>query len=309
MSVLLASTVGPADRWIGALREALPGEKFRTDADADNLEDVDIALLAKKAPGLYARLPSLRLIIALQAGIDSLLDDPELPRDIPVTRAGRPEGDRMIAEYVLLHVLRHHRNMPYFLANQRAGIWNKPDVLDAGERRVGFLGLGNIAMPCATLVRDVGFQVAAWTRNPKAVPGLDNFYGADGLAPFLARCDIVVNVLPLTQVTENILSARTFAMLPKGAAIINIGRGQHVVDDDLIAALDTGHLAAATLDVYRTEPLPTDHPFWTHPGITLMPHTARKSRPEHVAPQVADNIRRLRAGEPLLQLVDRSAGY
>ncbi|MDA1324943.1 MAG: glyoxylate/hydroxypyruvate reductase A [Proteobacteria bacterium] len=309
MSVLLASTVGPADRWIGALREALPGEEFRTDADADNLEDVEIALLAKKAPGLYARLPSLRLIIALQAGIDSLLEDPELPRDIPIARAGRPEGDRMIAEYVLLHVLRHHRNMPYFLANQRAGIWDKPDVLDAGERRVGFLGLGNIAMPCATLVRDVGFQVAAWTRNPKAVPGIDNFHGAEGLAPFLARCEIVVNVLPLTQVTENILSARTFAMLPKGAAVINIGRGQHVVDDDLIAALDSGHLAAATLDVYRTEPLPTKHPFWTHPGITMMPHTARKSRPEHVAPQVADNIRRLRAGDPLLQLVDRSAGY
>ena len=309
MSILLASTVGPAARWIEPLRAALPGEDFRTDPDAGDLSDVDIALFAKKGPGLYARLPNLRLIIALQAGIDNLLDDPELPPDIPIARAGRPEGDQMIAEYVLLHVLRHHRNMPYFLANQRAGIWDKPDVLDAGERRVGFLGLGNIAMPCATLVRDVGFQVAAWTRNPKAVPGIDNFHGAEGLAPFLARCEIVVNVLPLTQVTENILSARTFAMLPKGAAVINIGRGQHVVDDDLIAALDSGHLAAATLDVYRTEPLPTKHPFWTHPGITMMPHTARKSRPEHVAPQVADNIRRLRAGDPLLQLVDRSAGY
>ena len=166
-----------------------------------------------------------------------------------------------------------------------------------------------VGLACATLVRDVGFRVAAWTRNPKTVPGIENFYGADGLEAFLARCDIVVNLLPLTQATENILSARTFAMLPKGAAVINIGRGQHVVDEDLIAALDSGHLGAATLDVYRTEPLPAAHPFWGHPGIPMMPHTARKSRPDHVAPQVAENVRRLRAGEPLLQLVDRDAGY
>jgi glyoxylate/hydroxypyruvate reductase A len=309
MSVLLASTVGPAERWIGPLRAALAGEDFRTDPEADDLSDVDVALFAHKAPGLYARLPNLRLIIALQAGIDSLLSDPELPPDIPITRAGQPQGDQMIAEYVLLHVLRHHRNMPYFLANQGAGIWDKPEVLQADERRVGFMGLGVIAMPCATLVRDVGFQVAAWTRNPKTVPGIENFHGADALEPFLARCEIVVNVLPLTQATENILSARTFAMLPEGAAVINIGRGQHVVDDDLIAALDRGHLGGATLDVYRTEPLPADHPFWTHSGITLMPHTARRSRPDHVAPQVAENVRRLRAGETLLQLVDRDAGY
>ena len=309
MSVLLASTVGAAARWINSLREALPQEEFCTDPNAADLGDVDVALFAHKEPSLYARLPNLRLIIALQAGVDSLLSDPELPNDIPIVRAGRPQGDRMIAEYVLLHVLRHHRNMPFFLANQRAGIWDKPDVLDASERRVGFLGLGVIAMPCATMVRDVGFQVAAWTRNSKSVPGIKNFHGADGFEPFLARCDIVVNVLPLTAATENILSARTFAMLPKGAAVINIGRGEHVVDDDLIASLDAEHLGAATLDVYRQEPLPTDHPFWTHSAITLMPHTARKSRPEHVAPQIAENIRRLRANEPLLQLVDRSAGY
>ena len=309
MTVLLASTVGKPERWIEPLAAALKGETLRTDPDAADLSDVEVALFARKNPGLYARLPNLKLIIGLQAGVDSLLDDPELPPDIPITRAGRPEGDRMIAEYVLLHVLRHHRNMPFFLANQRAGIWEKPPVLEASERRVGFLGLGIIAMPCATLVRDIGFQTAAWTRNPRTVPGIENFHGADALEPFLARCDIVVNVLPVTAETENILCARTFAMLPKGASMINIGRGQHVVDADLIAALDSGHLEAATLDVYRTEPLPTDHPFWKHPGITLMPHTARLSRPDHVAPQVAENVRRLRAGEPLLQLVDRDAGY
>ena len=309
MAVLLASTVGPKERWIEALRRAMPDEDLRTDTDAADLDHIDVALFGHKAPGVFPRLGNLRLIIGLQAGVDSLLSDPELPPDIPIVRAGRPDGDRMIAEYALLHVLRHHRNMPAFIAQQRDGIWDKPDVLLAGERRVGFMGLGLIALPCATLVRDVGFKVASWTRHPKDVPGIESFHGADGLAPFLARSEILVNLLPLTAGTENILCARNFAMLPAGARVINIGRGQHLVDDDLIAALDSGHLAAATLDVYRTEPLPTAHPFWTHPGITLMPHTARKSRPENAAPQVAEHIRRLRAGEALTQLVDREAGY
>ena len=309
MSVLLASTIGSPDRWIDELRSAIPEEIIRTDLEADDLSDVEVALLAKSVLGLYPRLPNLKLIIGLQAGVDSLLEDPELPINIPVTRAGRPSGDQMIAEYVLLHVLRHHRNMPYFLANQRAGVWKKPDVVMASERRVGFMGLGIIAMPCAVMVRDVGFKVAAWTRTPKLVEGIENFCGPDGLGRLLERSDIVVNVLPVTQETENILCARNFALLPEGASVINIGRGQHVVDEDLIAALDAGQLGSATLDVYRQEPLPTDHPFWQHPGITLMPHTARKSRPDHVTPQVAENIRRLRAGEPLLQIVDRTAGY
>jgi glyoxylate/hydroxypyruvate reductase A len=199
--------------------------------------------------------------------------------------------------------------MPGFHAQQRALVWDKKAVLLAAERRVGFMGLGVIGLPCAGLIRAIGFRTAAWTRTPKSVPGIENFHGADGLGPFLARSEILVNLLPLTADTENILDARAFAMLPPGACVINIGRGQHVVDADLIAALDSGHLAAATLDVFRKEPLPTDHPFWKHPGITLMPHTARKSRPDHVAPQVADQVRRLRAGEPLTQLVDRGAGY
>jgi glyoxylate/hydroxypyruvate reductase A len=141
---------------------------------------------------------------------------------------------------------------------------------------------------------------------------LDNiasFHGAAGLEPFLARSDILVNILPLTADTENILNADLFAKLPKGARVINIGRGQHVADDDLMAALDSGHLAGATLDVFRKEPLPPEHPLWAHPRIIITPHTARKSRPENVAPQVAEAVRRLQAGEPLTQLVDRDAGY
>ncbi|MHA1109123.1 MAG: 2-hydroxyacid dehydrogenase, partial [Alphaproteobacteria bacterium] len=219
------------------------------------------------------------------------------------------DGDRMIAEYALLQALRHHRYMPEYIAAQSRAEWFKHDVRLAAERRVGFMGLGLIGMAAARLVRDVGFQVAAWTRTRRDEPGIESFHGADQLEPFLARSEIVINLLPLTADTGDIICARTLDMLPEGAALINLGRGQHVVDDDLIAALDSGRLGTATLDVFRTEPLPADHPFWRHPKITLLPHTARKTRPGNAIPQVADNIRRLRAGEPLLQTVNRDAGY
>ena len=309
MAVLLASTVGPSERWSAPLAAALPDEELRVYPEIGDPDDIEVALFAKQQPGLFPKLRNLKLIIGLQAGVESLLDDPELPAEIPIARSTQPGGDRMIAEYVLMHVLRHHRNMPYFLANQARRAWEKPPVRLASELRVGFMGLGVIAHPCAVLVRDLGYQTASWTRTPREMAGVENFVGPDGLEPFLNRSDIVVNVLPLTSATEDILNAETLTMLPEGGSVINIGRGQHIVDADLIAALDSGHLSHATLDVYRTEPLPSEHPFWTHPNITLMPHTARLSNPGSVAPQVAENIRRLRAGEPLIQPVNRKAGY
>jgi len=309
MAVLLASAVGPIEPWEKALRAAIPEEDLRTDPDAGSTDDIDVALFAHRRPGLFPRLPNLKLIVALQAGVDSLLKDPELPTDVPIVRACQPGGDRLIAEFVLMQVLMHHRNMATFIDDQRNRVWNKLDVPLASEGRVGFMGVGMIGRACAEIVRDVGFNVAAWTRGPKELAGIESFHGAAGMAPFLARSDILVNVLPLTADTENILNARLFAALPKGARIINIGRGQHVADDDLIAALDSGQLAGASLDVFRQEPLPPEHPFWAHPKIVITPHTARKSRPANVAPQVADSIRRLRAGQPLTQIVDRAAGY
>lgn len=309
MAVLLASVVGPMGAWEKVLREAMPEEDLRTDPEADSLDDIDVALFAHRRPGVFPHLSRLKLIVALQAGVDSLLKDPELPSDVPIVRACQPGGDRLIAEFVLMQVMLHHRNMAVFIDDQRSQIWNKLAVALASETRVGFMGVGIIGRACAEIVRDVGFEVAAWTRRPKELPGIESFHGAAGLEPFLARSDIVVNVLPLTADTENILNARLFAALPKGARIINIGRGQHVADEDLIAALDSGHLAGATLDVFRNEPLPPEHPFWVHRKIIITPHTARKSRPQNVAPQVADNIRRLRAGQPLTQIVDRVAGY
>jgi glyoxylate/hydroxypyruvate reductase A len=309
MAVLLASVVGSTEPWEKALRDAMPEEDLRTDVEVCSLDDIDVALFAHGRPGVFPRLSNLKLVIALQAGVDSLLKDPELPPDVPIVRACQPGGDRLIAEFVLLQVLMHHRNMATFIDDQRNHIWNKLEVPLASEGRVGFMGVGMIGRACAETVRDLGFKVAAWTRNPKELAGIESFHGTAGLEPFLARTDILVNVLPLTAETENILNAQLFTALPKGARVINIGRGQHVVDEDLLSALDSGHLGGATLDVFRKEPLLPDHPFWDHRKIIITPHTARKSRPRNVAPQVADSIRRLRTGQPLTQVVDRTAGY
>lgn len=309
MSILLVSAVGPLEPWLVELKAAFPMEDVRTAADPGDPAKVEIALVATPNAQLLVRLTNVKLVVALRAGVDDLLAVPGLRADIPIVRAQEPGGDKMIDEYVLMHVLRHHRSMPELAAAQALGEWINPGVKFAEERRVGFMGLGVIALSAARRVRDLGFQTAAWTRTAKSEPGIENFLGPAALENFLARSEIVVNLLAVTPETTNIVNARTLAMLPKGASFINIGRGEHVDDAALIAALDSGHLAHATLDVFRIEPLPKEHLFWRHPKITLMPHTARRPRAQRIIPQVVDNIRRFRARQPLRQIVDRLRGY
>ena len=309
MTILLANFMGPVERWADPIQAALPDEQLFTDLENVDLSSVDVVLMSHGVPGIFSRLPNLELIIALQAGVDGLLKTSDLPFNVPIVRSSPPQGDPMIMEYVLLHVLRHHREMPYFLENQRQLVWKKPEIYQACERRVGFMGLGLMAYKCAEMLRDIGFQVTCWTRTKKTHEGIKSFVDDDGLEPFLRQTDILINVLPLTPATEDILSARSLSMLPSGASVINIGRGQHIVDQDLIDLLDSGHLAGATLDVFRQEPLATDHPFWKHPKITLMPHTARKTRSIDIVPQIKENVLRLRANQPLLQVIDLHAGY
>lgn len=309
MTILLASTIGPVEPWLDGLRAAFPGEEVCRPSDLGEPGAVDVAVMAHPDAALIARLTGLRLVVSLRAGVDDLLAVPALRPEAVVARAQPPGGDRMIDEYVLLHVLRHHRHVPELLAAQRRHEWTDPGVKLAAERRVGFMGLGVIGRAAARLVRDVGFEVAAWTRTPKDEPAIASFSGAQGLGPFLARTEILVNVLAVTPETTGIVNARTLAALPEGASLINIGRGEHVDDEALIAALDSGRLAHATLDVFRTEPLPADHPYWSHPRVTVMPHIARRPRAADIIPRAVENIRRFRAGQALLQVVDRARGY
>jgi glyoxylate/hydroxypyruvate reductase A len=214
-----------------------------------------------------------------------------------------------MTEYAVLHVLRHHRHMPEYLAQQRRSEWSVIPQKLPRDQRVGFMGFGMMAEPPARVLHGLGFDVAAWARSDRQDADIEMFCGAARLPEFLARTDILLCLLPLTDETVGILNAETFAQMPAGAAIINLGRGAHLVDDDLIAALDSGQLSGATLDATKPEPLPVESPLWSHERVTIMPHTARRVRADVIAPQVGEAIRRDIADEPQLWAVDRSAGY
>jgi glyoxylate/hydroxypyruvate reductase len=309
MALLLAPIGGSAAEWKRLFAAELPGLDVRLFPEIGDPADIDIAAVARVPPGTLAQLPRLRLIVSLFAGQESLLGDRTLPRHVPIVRAGNPAGDAMMNETALLHALRHHRLLhDYHLAQQRRE-WKRLPVLRADERKVGVMGLGQIGLGVAKYLRDHGFDVAGWARTAKTVDGIEVFQGREHLAVFLGRSEILVNLLPLTGETENILDRAAFAHMPKGAVLVNLARGQHVVDRDLIAALDSGQLAAATLDVFREEPLGKESPLWAHPRITVMPHVSRRHDPADIVPRIAENVRRLARGEPLLQPVDRDAGY
>jgi len=269
---------------------------------------IDYALLWKPPAGLTARLPNLKAIFSLGAGIDHLLSDPDLRRDVPMTRVVDPNLTARMTEYVVLHVLRHHRRQHDYDALQRLGKWRALAQPLASERRVGILGLGVLGGDAARALGALGFAVSGWTRTAHTVPGVEMFHGAAGLDAFLGACEILVCLLPLTAETEGIINAALLARLPRGACFINAARGHHVVDADLLATLDTGQLAAATLDVFHVEPLPQEHGFWRHPKVTLTPHIAAVTDPRACVAQVIGNIGRLERGEAPINLVDLRRG-
>jgi glyoxylate/hydroxypyruvate reductase len=228
---------------------------------------------------------------------------------VPLGKVEPPGGDPMMTEYVVMHVLRFHRDMPGYQAAQARKEWRRVHIARPEERRIGFLGFGMMAQAPAQVLHSLGFPVAAWVRNPRPAGELPMFHGWDQLEPFLRQTDIAVCLLPLTRETEGIFCARTFAMLPKGAMLVNIGRGKHVVEKDLIAALDSGQLAYAALDALWPEPLPAESPLWLHPKVTIMPHVARRPTVAQIVTQMAANIRSLESGGGLLQQVDPELGY
>ena len=308
MVLLLTPLFGSTEVWRREFAAAMPELDVRVWPDLGNAAEIAAAAIGPPPRGALRKLPNLRLIMSLTAGVDALLRDPDLP-DVPIVHAGDPAGDAMMNETTLLHVLRHHRNMPDYLRAQQRAEWIKLPIKPARERRVGVMGLGTIGLACARMVASVGFEVAGWVRQPRQSGDIEIFSGRDRLDEFLARSEILVNLLPLTPETRGIIGAKALKALPAGAAIINLGRGEHVVEPELIMALDAGYIAAATLDVYPVEPLPTDSPLWRHAKITVMPHVARKLDPSDLAPRICAILRDFRAGRPLSQLVDRKRGY
>ena len=309
MALLFRSSADSEARWKPQLARLMPELEVRIWPEIGDPAEIDYALVWRPEPGLLASLPNLKLILSLGAGVDHILIDPHLPRRVPIVRLVDPYMTDAMSEYVILQVLRLHRRDLDYRAQQETGIWLELDQKNAAERAVGILGFGELGQDAARKLKGLGFEVALWGRRQRTVEGLRGYAGSAGLSALLGRSEILVCLLPLTAETEGILNANTFAMLPKGAALINAARGSHLVDEDLLAALACGHLSAAVLDVFRDEPLPAGHPFWHHPRIVVTPHVAAATHPPTAAPIILDNIRRFEAGRPLLNQIDPARGY
>jgi glyoxylate/hydroxypyruvate reductase len=309
MVLLFRSSVDSEARWKPQLGRLMPELEVRVWPEVGDPADIDYALVWRPEPGLLASLPNLKLILSLGAGVDHILCDPLLPNDVPIVRLVDPYMTDAMSEYVVLQVLRLHRQDLDYRAQQQAADWRELEQKNAAARRVGILGAGALGQDGGRKLKELGFDVALWNRSEKVVEGLRSYAGAAGLPALLGRSEILVCLLPLTAETEGILNTSTFTLLPQGAALINVARGGHLVEEDLLAALASGRLSAAVLDVFREEPLPAGHPFWSHPRIIVTPHIAAATHPPTAAPIILDNIRRFEEGRPLLNRVDRSQGY
>ncbi len=309
MALLFRSTVDSAVRWRTQLTRLTQELDIRVWPEIGDPTEIDYALVWRPEPGFLASLPNLKLILSLGAGVNHLLGDPHLPRHIPIVRLVDPHMTEAMSEYVVLQVLRLHRRDLDYRAQQEAEVWRELDQQNAVDRRIGILGLGELGRDAAKKLAALGFDVAGWSRSEKNLGGIASYAGAAGLPPLLGRSEILVCLLPLTAETAGILNASTLALLPKGAALINAARGAHLVEEDLLAALASGQVSGAVLDVFREEPLPADHPFWHHPRVIVTPHVAAFTNPATAAPIILDNIRRFEEGRRLLNRVDPARGY
>ena len=304
----LDTRIGNAKAWRDTFAEKLPDLELRVWPDAG--EAADIEYLAFMAPDfdVLPAFPNLKAMFSRSAGVEAFVDHPKLPK-VPLGKMEPPGGDPMMTEYVVMHVLRFHREMPKYQAAQARREWFRVPIVRPEQRRIGFLGLGMMARPPALVLKSLGFPVSAWVRSPREQGEVPIFHGRDQLERFLNQTDIAVCLLPLTRETEGIFCARTFAMMPRGAMLVNVGRGKHVVEADLIRALDSGQLSYAALDALWPEPLPLDSPLWLHPKITVMPHVARRPTVPQLVTEIAANIRSLQEGGGLLQQIDVAMGY
>ncbi len=309
MSILHKSDWSNEGPWAKAWRAQAPDRRVQVYPDIEDPEAVRYALVWEPPEGLLASLPNLEVIFSIGAGVDHIVKDPMRPKHLPVVRMVEDGLTQGMSEFVALSVLWHHRDMVAFAQQQRDALWAEIEPILAKDRTIGFLGMGALASDAAAKLKPFGFRILGWSRNPKQVAGVEMHDGADGLAAVMQACEILVCLLPLTAETEGLLNAETLGQLPKGAALINVARGGLAVEPDLLAALDSGQLSGATLDVFRQEPLPKDSPFWHHPKVVVTPHIAAKTMAETAVASVLANIARFEAGQPLLNVVDFDRGY
>jgi glyoxylate/hydroxypyruvate reductase A len=308
-ALLFSSRLDDPVAWSAALKAAMPELDVRVSPDLGDPADIETALVWKAPPGELASLPNLKLITNLGAGVDPILADPTIPPHIPVARLGDAVMAQMMAQFATFAVLRHYRGIARYERQQRARQWDYVLPRASYDCPVGIMGIGMLGGAAARMLSSIGFPVAGWGRSSRTIDGIETFHGVAGLAPFLARTEILVCLLPLTPQTRYIVNRELLYLLPRGAKLVNCGRGGTVDEAALLAALDDGQIAEATLDVFETEPLPADHPFWTMENVLVVPHIGSIAVPEVAARDVVENIRRLATGEPLRNIVDRARGY
>lgn len=308
MTLLLKSDAARAGAWVTLFAELAPEVTFRVWPDVG--DPAQIRYLAAWIPpdDVMQQFPNLEVLFSVGAGVDQL-DLTKFPATLPIVRMIEPGLIDSMVEYVSMAVLMLHRDAVFYTEAQRQQEWRALRIVPAPERRVGLLGLGKLGEACSRKLAGFGFQVAGWSRSRHAIDGVQCYAGPEELKIFLSRTDILVCLLPLTEQTRGILSAELFRELPRGAMLVNAGRGGHLDQDALLDALDTGHLSGAVLDVTTPEPLPDGHRLWTQPNVLITPHIASRSRDEAAVQLVIENIRRQEAGEPLIGAVDRDRGY
>lgn len=309
-ALLYYSKQDPAELWADELRKALPKDiDVRLHPEIGDPGEVDFALCWQPEPGLLASLPNLKLIFSMAAGFDHVLQDPARPQHVPIIRIIDETLSTMMSEFAVYAVLGFHRYMPEFHRDQRDRTWQRRWPRFTADTHVGVLGLGAIGTDVAQKLAVFGFQVHGWSRTEKVLDGITCHYGDDGLSAMLPQCHQIVSVLPLTRETAGLLNKETLGALPRGAYVTNIGRGGHVVDEDLLKALESGQIAGAFLDVFNEEPLATDHPYWSHPNVVMTPHIAGEIVPRSCAKSIAANIERFREGDAVIGVADLERGY
>ncbi len=311
MTILLAANAQTEDitTWRSELQAALPEERILPVDEVFDPSSIEIAFAANPPPGAMANLPSLKFIQSLWAGVDSLLADQTLPARIPIARLVDPAMAATMAETALLCVLAIHRRLFQYIRQQEERQWRQLPQVCAAEVGVLVLGMGRLGGACAHRLLRHGYRVAGWSTRPSELEGMKTYAGAAELPGALADVDVVVNLLPLTDATRGLLAKPMFDHMRPGAGLVNLARGAHVLERDLLDALDRDRLGHAVLDVFETEPLPSDHPFWDHPKVVVLPHVAALTDPRTASRVVAENVRAVRAGRTPVNLVDRARGY
>ena len=313
MAVLLIGEIDLTDTWfiqfIAEFKKSLPNIDLRVFPNCGKFEDFEIALAWKPPLGALQKFPNLKLIISLGASVDHILREPNLSPNISIVRLVSLGKTLQMAEYVSLAVLFFQRRLLDYQQLQREQRWEYLPIDNAQSFTVGIMGLGAFGSTVAKRLRDNGLSVRGWSRTPKEFEGIDCFYGQEQFKLFLSKSRVLVCLLPVTSETENILNMDTFSALPQGAYLVNVGQGKHLVESDLLSALDSGKIAGAFIDSFYTEPLPKDHPFWFHPKIIVTPHISAAGIPSDIAIEVINNINKFLSGQLLDNLVDVSRGY